>query len=231
MAFRSLDWTCLPYLLGTPALTSRGFLEEDFAKVAEYFDSAVKLAVQIKAETTGIFIFYHSVFDLAPHPIPTFHSHLHAGQTDLKALLLCSVLWSIRLKIKRLSGHDSDKFIYPIGDIKASAWSWGVCQAIPNDWFWQRNNEIWWLKNKKVTNNNDVGGKFVVTEYFSVEGNCALQVRIQLSISNTEKGYMGRIDAFKFRLKSDVCYYYLISVKPSFMVCIMKFNFLVKCRM
>ncbi|KAJ8769346.1 hypothetical protein K2173_002550 [Erythroxylum novogranatense] len=37
--------------MGTHALTSRGFVEEDFAKVAEYFDSAVKLAVKIKAET------------------------------------------------------------------------------------------------------------------------------------------------------------------------------------
>ncbi|KAL6993945.1 glycine hydroxymethyltransferase [Sarracenia purpurea var. burkii] len=39
--------------MGTPALTSRGFLEEDFAKVADFFDSAVKLAVKIKAETKG----------------------------------------------------------------------------------------------------------------------------------------------------------------------------------
>ncbi|XP_043711965.1 serine hydroxymethyltransferase, mitochondrial-like [Telopea speciosissima] len=39
--------------MGTPALTSRGFVEEDFAKVAEYFDSAVKLALKIKSETKG----------------------------------------------------------------------------------------------------------------------------------------------------------------------------------
>ncbi|KHG09155.1 Serine hydroxymethyltransferase 1, mitochondrial [Gossypium arboreum] len=39
--------------MGTPALTSRGFVEEDFVKVAEYFDAAVNLAVKIKAETTG----------------------------------------------------------------------------------------------------------------------------------------------------------------------------------
>lgn len=38
---------------GTPALTSRGFVEEDFAKVADFFDAAVKLAVKIKAATTG----------------------------------------------------------------------------------------------------------------------------------------------------------------------------------
>lgn len=38
---------------GTPALTSRGFVEEDFAKVADFFDTAVKLAVKIKAATKG----------------------------------------------------------------------------------------------------------------------------------------------------------------------------------
>ncbi|CAF2195512.1 hypothetical protein HID58_027601 [Brassica napus] len=39
--------------MGTPALTSRGFIEEDFAKVAEYFDFAVKIALKIKAESQG----------------------------------------------------------------------------------------------------------------------------------------------------------------------------------
>ena len=38
---------------GTPALTSRGFIEEDFVKVAEYFDAAVKLALKIKSDTKG----------------------------------------------------------------------------------------------------------------------------------------------------------------------------------
>ncbi|CAL9750965.1 unnamed protein product [Musa acuminata subsp. burmannicoides] len=37
--------------MGTPALTSRGFVEEDFAKVADFFDTAVKLALKIKSET------------------------------------------------------------------------------------------------------------------------------------------------------------------------------------
>ncbi|THG12146.1 hypothetical protein TEA_013912 [Camellia sinensis var. sinensis] len=39
--------------MGTPALTSRGFVEEDFAKVAYFFDAAIKLALKIKAETKG----------------------------------------------------------------------------------------------------------------------------------------------------------------------------------
>ncbi|KDO36562.1 hypothetical protein CISIN_1g032233mg [Citrus sinensis] len=39
--------------MGTPALTSRGFVEEDFAKVAYFFDAAVKLTVKIKSETQG----------------------------------------------------------------------------------------------------------------------------------------------------------------------------------
>lgn len=38
---------------GTPALTSRGFVEEDFAKVADFFDAAVKLALRVKADAKG----------------------------------------------------------------------------------------------------------------------------------------------------------------------------------
>lgn len=45
-------------LLGTPALTSRGFLEDDFAKVADFFDAAVGLAVSIKGQTQGSILFY-----------------------------------------------------------------------------------------------------------------------------------------------------------------------------
>ncbi|RXI07943.1 hypothetical protein DVH24_014509 [Malus domestica] len=39
--------------MGTPALTSRGFVEEDFAKVADFFDAAVNLALKIKEEAKG----------------------------------------------------------------------------------------------------------------------------------------------------------------------------------
>ncbi|XP_057972630.1 serine hydroxymethyltransferase, mitochondrial-like [Malania oleifera] len=39
--------------MGTPALTSRGFIEEDFAEVAKFFDATVKLAVKIKTDTKG----------------------------------------------------------------------------------------------------------------------------------------------------------------------------------
>ncbi|KAJ7958885.1 Serine hydroxymethyltransferase [Quillaja saponaria] len=39
--------------MGTPALTSRGFMEDDFTKVAEFFDAAVKLALRIKGATEG----------------------------------------------------------------------------------------------------------------------------------------------------------------------------------
>lgn len=37
--------------LGTPALTSRGFKEEDFDKVAEFLDRALKLALKIQKES------------------------------------------------------------------------------------------------------------------------------------------------------------------------------------
>jgi len=39
--------------MGTPALTSRGFLEEDFEKVAEFFDRAVAIAVKLKKTDQG----------------------------------------------------------------------------------------------------------------------------------------------------------------------------------
>lgn len=37
--------------MGTPALTSRGLSEDDFTKVAEYFDRAVAIAVDLKNNT------------------------------------------------------------------------------------------------------------------------------------------------------------------------------------
>jgi glycine hydroxymethyltransferase len=39
--------------MGTSALTSRGFLEEDFVKVAHFFDRAVNIAVKLKARDEG----------------------------------------------------------------------------------------------------------------------------------------------------------------------------------
>lgn len=39
--------------MGTPALTSRGFEEEDFARVAEFFDRAVGIAVRLKGTEQG----------------------------------------------------------------------------------------------------------------------------------------------------------------------------------
>ena len=39
--------------MGTPALTSRGFVEADFEKVAEFFDRAVNIAVKLKNTEEG----------------------------------------------------------------------------------------------------------------------------------------------------------------------------------
>lgn len=51
-----LKFSAIVLFSGTPALTSRGFVEEDFAKVAEYFDKAVNLALKVKSEAQGFFI-------------------------------------------------------------------------------------------------------------------------------------------------------------------------------
>jgi glycine hydroxymethyltransferase len=37
--------------VGTPALTTRGFKEEDFKRVAEFIDRGVKIALELKAST------------------------------------------------------------------------------------------------------------------------------------------------------------------------------------
>merc|ERR1711937_60265 len=39
--------------MGAPALTSRGFMEKDFAQVAEFFDRAVGIAVELKKTDEG----------------------------------------------------------------------------------------------------------------------------------------------------------------------------------
>ena len=39
--------------MGAPALTSRGFKEDDFSKVAEFFDRAVTIALKLKATEQG----------------------------------------------------------------------------------------------------------------------------------------------------------------------------------
>lgn len=39
--------------MGTPALTTRGFNEEDFAKVAQFFDRAVNIAIKLKGTEQG----------------------------------------------------------------------------------------------------------------------------------------------------------------------------------
>lgn len=42
--------------LGTPALTSRGFKEEEFKKVAEFLHRAVQLALKIQQEYVNVLI-------------------------------------------------------------------------------------------------------------------------------------------------------------------------------
>ena len=45
--------------MGTPAMTTRGFGDKDFAQVAEFVDRAVKIAQQIKSETGVFFLMVH----------------------------------------------------------------------------------------------------------------------------------------------------------------------------
>lgn len=43
--------TCHAFVAGTPALTSRAFLNDDFVRVAEFVDRGVKIAQEIQAKS------------------------------------------------------------------------------------------------------------------------------------------------------------------------------------
>lgn len=101
-------------MLGTPALTSRGFLEEDFAKVAHFFDAAVQIALKIKAETKGLVT-------------------LHTASTSLTSILVFSHLKSCRNKVEGLRGHAVEPFV-PIRGCKTPPRRGGVCKAVPHNW-------------------------------------------------------------------------------------------------
>eukprot|EP00252_Welwitschia_mirabilis_P005966 TRINITY_DN1656_c0_g1_i1.p1 TRINITY_DN1656_c0_g1~~TRINITY_DN1656_c0_g1_i1.p1 ORF type:complete len:524 (+),score=122.71 TRINITY_DN1656_c0_g1_i1:273-1844(+) len=68
--------------MGTPALTSRAFTEEDFEKVAEFFDHAVKLAIKIKAETKGGTKLKD--FNLTIETNPTIQDHVKKLRRDVE---------------------------------------------------------------------------------------------------------------------------------------------------
>jgi len=56
--------------MGSPALTSRGFTEEDFVQVAEFFDRAVQIALQIKAQTGTKIKDFKSALEHGPEHYP-----------------------------------------------------------------------------------------------------------------------------------------------------------------
>lgn len=63
---------------GTPALTSRGFVEKDFVKVAECFDAAVKLALKIKEKSSGLI--YNDISAIM-HDASNLRFKIHSVQT------------------------------------------------------------------------------------------------------------------------------------------------------
>ena len=86
---------------GTPALTSRGFVEEDFVKVAEYFDAAVTLAVKIKAETKGVKnILYLATTTLA-------NMFVTSSMLEITNTWLYVCFWQPRDKVEGLLGHNA----------------------------------------------------------------------------------------------------------------------------
>merc|ERR1711912_129213 len=56
--------------MGCPALTTRGFTEEDFEKVAEFFDRAVKISVDIKGKTGTKLKDFKAALEKGPDDFP-----------------------------------------------------------------------------------------------------------------------------------------------------------------
>jgi glycine hydroxymethyltransferase len=56
--------------MGTPALTSRGFKEQDFAQVAEFFDRAVAIAAHVKKDTGGKIKDFKAALEKGPDRYP-----------------------------------------------------------------------------------------------------------------------------------------------------------------
>lgn len=55
----------LTLITGTPALTSRGFVEDDFLEVAKFIDELLDLTIMVKSVSSKLFIqlvvFSHSL--------------------------------------------------------------------------------------------------------------------------------------------------------------------------
>lgn len=124
---------------GTPALTSRGFMEGDFEKVAEYFDGAVKLALKIKAEAKGYFrsftrslVFIH--WEFGSTLLCCFHEAYGLQNRSLHHWL--------RHKVEGFCSCYAVRWEYPIGNCKASTWGRGICEAVSNGRLWERDDEV-----------------------------------------------------------------------------------------
>lgn len=60
--------------MGTPALTSRGFTEEDFEQVAVFFDRAVGVAQAVKAQTGAKLKDFKAALEAGPDTFPELRS-------------------------------------------------------------------------------------------------------------------------------------------------------------
>ncbi len=53
---------CFPIILGTPALTSRQFKEQDFGRVVDMIETGVKIALAAQNKSGKIKILFNSAF-------------------------------------------------------------------------------------------------------------------------------------------------------------------------
>ncbi|KAI3850463.1 hypothetical protein MKW98_000273 [Papaver atlanticum] len=108
---------------GTPAPTSWGFLEEDFAKVAEFFGAAVNLALKAKAECKkGAKL---KNFMAAVENSASIHNKLHYYnfiRSVVQRMMIVELLTLASSASKKSTNHDIVKFLESVGG------EFGACQ-------------------------------------------------------------------------------------------------------
>lgn len=114
--------------IGTPALTSRGFTEEDFVTVARFFDRAVRIALDVQKKTSVgmcMCVLMGSAYVLGVHMFLTIH---HTQYTIHHTLFRrCGGQWQDE-GLQGLAGH-----LRPLlpGDRGSQAGGDGLCSQVP----------------------------------------------------------------------------------------------------